>query len=58
MREIELFFDAVAAIALKEIGDDPSGYGRVLERLTYVGITTKSATRSETKKRTLHLMRE
>ncbi len=49
VREIELFCDAVAAITLKEIGDDPACYGRALERMTYIGITAGNVTRSETK---------
>jgi hypothetical protein len=48
LREIELFCDVVAATTLKSIGDDPSCYGRVLERMTFIGITAGSATRSET----------
>ena len=49
LREIELFCDAVAAITLKEIGDDPADYARALERLTSVGITAGNATRHESK---------
>jgi hypothetical protein len=49
LREIELFCDAVAAITLKEIGDDPASYARALKLMTYVGITAGNATRSETK---------
>ena len=49
LREIELFCDAVAAITLKEIGDDPACYAQALERMTYVGIKAGNATRSETK---------
>jgi Zn-dependent protease with chaperone function len=49
LREIELFCDAVAAITLKEIGDDPACYARALERMTYIGITAGNVTRSETK---------
>jgi Zn-dependent protease with chaperone function len=49
LREIELFCNAVAAITLKEIGDNPAGYARGLERMTYIGITAGNATRSETK---------
>ncbi len=45
MRECELFCDAVAAFTLKEIGDDPASYRRILERLTHIGITMGSATR-------------
>ncbi len=33
MRQLELFCDAVAAFTLKEIGDDPASYGRILVRL-------------------------
>ena len=41
MRECELFCDAVAAFTLKETGDDPASYGRIIERLTILGgITT------------------
>ena len=47
MRECELFCDAVAAFTLKELGDDPSSYGRILERLTVIGITAGNATRHE-----------
>jgi aryl carrier-like protein len=49
LREIELFCDAVAAVTLKEIGDDPACYARALERMTYIGITAGNVTRSETK---------
>jgi predicted Zn-dependent protease len=49
LRVIELFCDAVAALTLKELGDEPSCYARALERMTYIGITAGSATRSETK---------
>ncbi|HKQ73647.1 MAG TPA: M48 family metalloprotease [Blastocatellia bacterium] len=49
LREIELFCDAVAAITLKEIGDDPACYARALERMTYIGITAGNVTRSKTK---------
>jgi hypothetical protein len=38
----------VAAVTLKEIGDDPASYARALERMTYVGATTGSATRAQT----------
>ena len=48
LREIELFCDAVAAITLKEIGDDPACYERALERMTYIGATAGNVTRSET----------
>lgn len=47
--EIELFCDAVAAITLKAIGDDPSCYAQALARMGYFGVTTGSTTRSETK---------
>jgi Zn-dependent protease with chaperone function len=43
MRECELFCDAVAAFTLKEIDDDPSSYGRILERLTIIGIKAGNA---------------
>ena len=46
-RECELFCDAVAAFTLKELGDDPASYGRILERLTEIGIIARSATRHE-----------
>jgi len=49
LREIELFCDAVAAITLKEIGDDPACYARALKRMTYIGAAAGNATRSETK---------
>jgi predicted Zn-dependent protease len=49
LREIELFCDAVAAITLNAIGDDPVCYAQALARMTYVGITTGRGTRSETK---------
>jgi Zn-dependent protease with chaperone function len=49
LREIELFCDAVAAITLKEIGDDPACYARALERMTIIGATAGNLTRSETK---------
>jgi predicted Zn-dependent protease len=49
LREIELFCDAVAAITLKEIGDNPVLFSQALERMTYIGITAGNATRSETK---------
>jgi Zn-dependent protease with chaperone function len=48
LREIELFCDAVAAITLKAIGDDPSCYARALERMTIIGATAGNVTRSET----------
>jgi hypothetical protein len=47
MRECELFCDAVAAFTLKEIGDDPASYGRILERLTLIGMSEGSAMRKE-----------
>ena len=47
-RECELFCDSVAAFTLREIGDDPASYGRILERLTYIGINAGSTTRAET----------
>jgi hypothetical protein len=47
MRECELFCDAVAAFTLKEIGDDPASYGRILERLTIIGINAGNAMRQE-----------
>jgi Zn-dependent protease with chaperone function len=49
LREIELFCDAVAAITLKEIGDDPACYAEALKRMTYIGITAGNVTRSQTK---------
>jgi predicted Zn-dependent protease len=49
LREIELFCDAVAALTLNSLGDDPACYERALKRMTYIGITAGSATRSETK---------
>src|SRR5262245_35603107 len=47
MRELELFCDVVAAFTLKEIGDDPASYGRILVRLTMIGSKTGSVTKSE-----------
>ncbi|HZS04307.1 MAG TPA: M48 family metalloprotease [Blastocatellia bacterium] len=47
MRECELFCDAVAAFTLKEIGADPASYGRILERLTIIGINAGNAMRQE-----------
>jgi len=47
MRECELFCDAVAAFTLKEVGDDPASYGRILGRLTEIGIITRATTRHE-----------
>jgi Zn-dependent protease with chaperone function len=49
LREIELFCDAVAAITLKEIGDDPAHFARALGRMTYIGIKAGNVTHSETK---------
>jgi len=49
LREIELFCDAVAAITLKEIGDDPACYAQALKRMTYIGAAAGNTTRSETK---------
>jgi hypothetical protein len=40
MRECELFCDAVAAFTLKEIGDDPASYSRILHRMTLIGINS------------------
>jgi predicted Zn-dependent protease len=48
LREIELFCDAVAALTLNELGDDPACYARALKRMIYIGCTAGSATRSET----------
>lgn len=48
MRELELFCDVVAAFTLKEIGDDPASYGRILVRITMIGSKTDSVTKSET----------
>ena len=51
LREFELFCDAVAAFTLKEIGDDPASYSRILERLalsnTVAGIVAGNTTRRE-----------
>jgi hypothetical protein len=47
MRECELFCDAVAAFTLKELGGDPASYGRIIERLTVVGINAGSAMKQE-----------
>ncbi len=51
MREIELFCDAVAAFTLKEIGDDPASYSRILERMAITnkvaGIAAGNTTRRE-----------
>ncbi len=38
IRECEFFCDAVAAFTLKEIGDDPASYGRILLRMGVVAI--------------------
>ncbi len=46
-RECELFCDAVAAFTLKELGDDPASYGRILVRLTIIGINAGSAMKQE-----------
>jgi predicted Zn-dependent protease len=48
LREIELFCDAVAALTLKELGDDPACYARALKRMIFIGSTAGSTTRSET----------
>ena len=37
MRECELFCDAIAAFTLKELGNDPASYIRILEQLTKAG---------------------
>lgn len=47
MRECELFCDAVAAFTLKEIGHDPASYGRIIERLTIIGINAGSTVKQE-----------
>lgn len=47
MRECELFCDAVAAFTLKEIGDDPASFSRIIERLTVVGTNAGSAQKQE-----------
>jgi hypothetical protein len=47
MRECELFCDAVAAFTLKQIGDDPASYGRILERMTNIGIIVGSGIKHE-----------
>ncbi len=51
MREFELFCDAVAVFTLKEIGDDPASYSRILERLaqsnTVAGIMAGNTTRRD-----------
>ena len=47
MRECELFCDVVAAITLKEIGDDPASYGRIPVRLTIIGINAGSTMKQE-----------
>jgi hypothetical protein len=43
-----LFCDAVATFTLKEIGDDPASYGRILERLTIIGSKIGNSTMRET----------
>ena len=45
MHECELFCDAVAAFTLKQIGDDPASYARILERMTLIGIYVGSSMR-------------
>ena len=47
MRECELFCDAVAAFTLKEIGDNPASYARVLGRLIMIGSVAGSTSRHE-----------
>jgi hypothetical protein len=47
MHECELFCDAVAAFTLKQIGDDPASYARILERMTFIGIYVGSSLRHE-----------
>lgn len=47
MRECELFCDAVAAFTLKEIGDAPASYGRIIERLTVIGVNAGSTMKQE-----------
>ena len=47
MRECELFCDVVAAFTLKEIGNDPANYGRIIERLTIIGINAGSTIKQE-----------
>ncbi|MFN7926747.1 MAG: hypothetical protein U0Y68_02185 [Blastocatellia bacterium] len=47
MRECELFCNAVAAFTLKEIGNDPASYGRILERMTMIGSAKGSITNKE-----------
>jgi hypothetical protein len=37
----------VAAFTLKEVGDSPASYGRILGRLTEIGIITRATTRHE-----------
>lgn len=46
-RECELFCDAVAAFTLKEVGNDPASYGRIIERLTIIGINAGSTIKQE-----------
>lgn len=47
LRECEMFCDVVAAVTLKEIGDDPASYARILERMTIIGSAKGSATNKE-----------
>ncbi|MDQ3011867.1 MAG: M48 family metalloprotease [Acidobacteriota bacterium] len=47
MRECELLCDVVAAFTLKEIGDNPASYGRIIERLTIIGMNAGSAMKQE-----------
>jgi len=48
LREIDLFCDAVAAITLKAIGDDPASYARALSRMTFIGEWAGNVTRRQT----------
>jgi hypothetical protein len=50
MREFELFCDTVAAFTLKEIGADPSSYGRILGRMTQIGIVAGIAAGNTTRR--------
>jgi predicted SprT family Zn-dependent metalloprotease len=50
MRELELFCDAVATFTLKEIGDDPASYGRILGRLTQISIVAGIAAGNTTRR--------
>lgn len=43
MRECELFCDAVAAFTLKEIGENPASYTRVLARMALIGAAAGEA---------------